>query len=462
MIRQLSILNTLEQFSQTENTTKPQPSSYLHIEGNIPSDLPEGTFISLDRQTPPKLYSLGFQPAKSIPEIPRWFLQKYASLPFTVLDPFVGSGTSIIESLTYGASVYWLDYNPLSRLICKVKTTKFDSAEVLTEVSRVISKLSAKTTAPETINFSKKDFWFQKPVQEALEIIREQILEVKENDQPIFWLAFASTVRKTSDMNDGMILAAKRSNVKPIPLRSRSDVFRYFDNYLKHICKAVFEWQYSQRDSKAIAHELPLHNAKILEGDWVCNAIITSPPYINAIDYVWASKFELHWLGLVKDDKERLDLYSNEIGTERIPRHECKELGKTANKHLDQLIDDIYTGKRYKATKGQNQLRARVVYKYFMDMKTHFESSFVHLKPGGHYCFAIGDVSKICGVDIPVASLLTKIAIEVGFSKQFHFHVLLKNRKLNIPRNVDWASTIKHDTVVVLQKPLNLETLMMV
>lgn len=454
MIRQLSIFDTLEQFSQTEETTKPQTSSYLHVEGNIPSDLPEGAFVSLDRQTPPKIYSLGFQPAKSIPEIPRWFLHKYASIPFTVLDPFVGSGTSIIESLTYGASIYWLDYNPLSRLICKVKTTKFNSAEVFAEVSRIISQIPTQQTASETIKFSKKDFWFQKTVQEALEIIREEILESNENVKPILWLAFASTVRKTSDMNDGMILAAKRSNVKPTPLRSRSDVFRYFNFYLDQTLKAVFEWQYLQKESTAVAHALPLQNAKKLEGDWVCDAVITSPPYINAIDYVWASKFELHWLGLVKHDQERLDLYSNEIGTERIPRQECKELGKTGNKYLDQLIVDIYTGNKYKATKGQNELRSRVVYKYFMDMKTHFERSFLHLKPGGRYCFAIGDVSKICGVEIPVASLLTEIAIEAGFYKQFHFHLLLKNRKLNIPRNIEWASTIKHDTVVVLEKPL--------
>ena len=134
-------------------------------------------------------------------------------------------------------------------------------------------------------------------------------------------------------------------------------------------------------------------------------------------------------------------------------KKEIKELGKTGYELIDLLIEDIYYGKKYKASKGQNELRARVVYKYFMDMKTHFESSFKHLKPGGYYCFSIGDVSKICGVDIPVASILTDLAYSVGFRKQFHFHLLLKNRRLNLPRNVDWAGTIKHDTIVVLDKP---------
>lgn len=76
------------------------------------------------------------------------------------------------------------------------------------------------------------------------------------------------------------------------------------------------------------------------------------------------------------------------------------------------------------------------------------------MRSGGYYCFTIGETSRICGVDIPVASLLTEIACEVGFRKQFDFHLLLKNRKLNLPRNVDWAGTIQHDTIIVLEKPV--------
>jgi len=429
-------------------------ASYIHAEGDIPFDLTEGTFVSINRTPPLRIYSLGFQPARSIPEIPRWFLQKYASLPFTALDPFAGAGTTIIESLKYGASVYWLDYHPLSRLICRVKTTQYSPIEVLESALEVIRNASSQRTAPETVKFANKDFWFQKPVQEGLEILREHILRVKTTIQPILWLAFASTVRKTSNMNDGMLLAARRPHIKEIPKRSRYDVFRYFQLYVDKALDAIVEWNHFLDGSVENAKELPLQDARNLEGDWVCDAIVTSPPYINAIDYVWAAKFELHWLGMVRSDEDRLNLYSREIGTERIPKKEYKELGRTGNKQLDPLIEDIYTGRMYKASEGQNELRARVVYKYFTDMKTHFANSFKHLRPGGYYSFTIGDVSRICGVDIPVAVILDELAHEVGFRQYFHFHLLLKNRKLNIPRNVNWAGTIKHDTTVVLERPL--------
>ena len=213
------------------------------------------------------------------------------------------------------------------------------------------------------------------------------------------------------------------------------------------------EWNNFANLSNGNAEELPTQDARKLDGDWNCDAVITSPPYINAMDYVWASKFELHWLGLIKNDKDRLNLYSKEIGTERIPKKDCIKLGKKGNPFLDQLIEDIYTAKYYKASKGQNELRSRVVYQYFLDMEKHFIEVFPHIRGGGYYCFAVGDVSKICGVSIPVASILTDIAEEIGFEKIFEFNLLLKRRKLNVPRNVNWAGTIKYDTIVVLEKP---------
>ncbi|WP_094675218.1 hypothetical protein [Hydrocoleum sp. CS-953] len=81
------------------NKLEQKQNLYLHIDGDIPEDLKKGTLISLQRSTPMKIYNLGFQPAKSIPEIPRWFLQKYASLPFKILEPFAGAGTTIADDL---------------------------------------------------------------------------------------------------------------------------------------------------------------------------------------------------------------------------------------------------------------------------------------------------------------------------------------------------------------------------
>lgn len=422
------------------------------LNGEIPVDLPLNTFISINRNSPEKVYGLGFQPAKSIPEIPRWFLQKYLSKDSVILEPFAGSGTTIIETLKYGYSIYWLDYNPLSKLICRVKTSFFDCIKAKKLSGKLICKSKKQKFHKDTVNFSNKEFWFQKPVIEMLEILKENIILLDKNIQPLFWLAYSHTVRKVSNMNDSMILAARRPNVADVPKRTREDVLYYFENYLIRTINAIAEWNYMLNGNLKKANEVKYCDALELKGRWKCDAVITSPPYINAIDYVWASKFELHWLGFVKSNEDRLDLYSKEIGTERIPSKEFKELGKTGYDYIDKLLENIYVGKYYQASKGQNHLRARVVYKYFKDMKNHLISCYNKLNNKGYYCFTIGDFSMICGVQIPVASLLSKIAQEIGYKEIFRFHLLLRNRKLNIPRNVDWANTIKYDTTIVLER----------
>ncbi len=426
---------------------------YHHLQGEIPIDLLQGAFISIERNKPLKIHSLGFQPAKSIPEIPRWFLKKYTNQNDLILEPFAGSGTSIIETLYLNRNSAWLDYQPLSCKICQLKTTKYNPSLILEKAQAIINYSSQQVQAPLTVNFNNKDFWFQQPVQEGLELLKNEIFKCDKNTRVPLEIALASTVRKCSNINDGMILAARRKNIADIAQRSRSDVFKYFNLYTNKIVKALDEWNELIDWVGNYAVKINSNDARKINYNNKFSGIVTSPPYINAIDYVWASKFELHWLGLVESDQQRLNLYSQEIGTERISCKEYKELGILGHCDLDKMIQDIYTGKFYQASKGQNQLRARVVYQYFLDMQQHFISSFQSLKSGGYYCFTVGDASKICGVTIPVASLLAEFATQIGFIKEFRFHLLLKNRKLNIPRNVDWANTIKHDAVIVLRKP---------
>ncbi len=427
--------------------------AYRHAEGEIPAGLAPGTLLSLKRATPLKIYGLGFQPARTIPEIPRWFARHYLAPPCAVLDPFAGAGTSIIEGLRAGAAVGWLDYHPLSRLICRVKTTPTEPEHLRAAAGALLQQAAQCRHAPQTVRFARKDFWFQPPVQEALELLRAGIAAADAAVQPALWLAFAATVRKTSNMNDGMLLAARRAHVAAIPQRSRADVWHAFRTYAERAAAALAEWQPLLRGAGAAAHELPLDDARALAGAGPYDAIVTSPPYINAIDYVWAAKFELHWLGLVPDDAARLALSAREIGTERIPHAAYNELGRTGHAQLDALIEEMYHGTRYRATRRQNRLRARVVYQYFCDMRQHFASAVACLRPGGYYCLTVGDTSRICGVTVPVAALLSEMAQAAGLCERFRFHLLLKQRRLNLPRNVAWAGTIKHDTVLVLQRP---------
>jgi 16S rRNA G966 N2-methylase RsmD len=426
---------------------------YRECKGSIPIDIKNDEYISIERNSALKMYGVGFQPAKCIPEIPEWFFNKYipSGSNSVILEPFAGSGTTILEALKNNNSVYWIDNNPLSRLICECKSFGINTELLEKSLNTVMTYVRKAKDVEVTMVFANIDLWFQKPVQEALTIIKDAISKEKEeNVKKVLLLALSITVRKMSEMEDSMILAARRANNREIIEYSRDDVYENYENNVRKIIGAYEEWNPIVGEERK-SFQIMTNDARNIDKEFYFDAVVTSPPYINAMDYIWASKFELHWLDLVSDDKNRLEVSSEEIGTERIPAKIYKELAVTNNEELNRILEDIYSGKVYKATKGQNELRSRVTYQYFEDMRKHFESAYKALKKDGLYCFIIGDTSKICGVEIPVANMLRDIANEMGFNEIFRFNLLLKNRKLNIPR-ASFAGTIQHDTVIVLKK----------
>ncbi len=64
MLKQLSLFEVIETSKKSDQETK-----YLSFKGDIPDNLKNGSIIALNREIPLKIYSLGFQPAKSIPQI---------------------------------------------------------------------------------------------------------------------------------------------------------------------------------------------------------------------------------------------------------------------------------------------------------------------------------------------------------------------------------------------------------
>ena len=95
----------------------------------IPLEVEDNTLLDIGT-TKVTQYTHGFHkyPGKFIPQIPRWGIEKYMKSKSgqVLLDPFCGSGTTLVEGLIFGVDVIGVDVDPLSRLISKVKTTLLD------------------------------------------------------------------------------------------------------------------------------------------------------------------------------------------------------------------------------------------------------------------------------------------------------------------------------------------------
>ena len=151
---------------------------------------------------------------------------------------------------------------------------------------------------------------------------------------------------------------------------------------------------------------------------------VTSPPYINAFDYVRSLRLENAWLGFY-GDSSIIDIKRKQIGTETVSVKDYSKISPTGIPKLDKIVSKI---------SKTDQKRAFVVQKFFLDMSENLTQVKKLLKKNSHYVIVVG-VSNIRGTRVPTNELLAEIAKIHGYSLENMFSYIIKNRYLRIPRS---------------------------
>src|SRR3989344_4531204 len=138
-------------------------------------------FINWDfREADTKQFTHGMHtyPAMMIPQIARRLIYLYGKEAKTLLDPFMGSGTSLVEaSLTpHIKEAYGFDLNPLAFLISKVKTTPINIGVLDKELSKIINSKGYK----EIPKFKNIEFWFKPKIIEQLAMIKTAVNNIED------------------------------------------------------------------------------------------------------------------------------------------------------------------------------------------------------------------------------------------------------------------------------------------
>ena len=229
-------------------------------------------------------------PARFIPQIPLTFIKLFTKERETVLDPMCGCGTALVEAFLNNRNSIGNDFNPLAALITKVKTTLIDENEFryfnkkLAVMKRYLD-LDYRRVDERLNNLPNRKVSkiFDRVVISKLESIRETLLGVKEegyNDLfDIGRVALSSTIWSLVENGNGL------------------DVD---DLFLKKVKSMRNELIKTARVVKSVPE------AKIICGDArklevetdSTDLIVTSPPYVNALDYYRAHMYNMLWLGM--------------------------------------------------------------------------------------------------------------------------------------------------------------------
>ena len=250
-------------------------------------------------------------PAKAVPEMINDLIKKVMSIRSinTVLDPFVGSGTTALEAKYLGLDFWGSDLNPLAVLLSKTKVLTIENTiytkKRLNEFITQIKEEYPRARLIPVYTFNSIEYWFKKENIYELSFLRFKINQFVSNSNKknkekyalILLTAFSSTIRKVSLTRNGEF---KLYRMSP------SDIERFSINAVDEFEEAVnrlLDMLVAANDSykKETKSTICLQNAKTLtylENNSI-DLVITSPPYGDSkttVAYGEFSKLSLQWM----------------------------------------------------------------------------------------------------------------------------------------------------------------------
>lgn len=333
-----------------------------------------------------------------------------------------GSGTTVVAARYYGHRAFGFDTDPLALLIAKASAADLDAEHLRTLGSRVLSRakdsvrfLSSRAAYPIGSNSETRAFirfWFDTANRRELAALAASIARTRDvQARAVLWCAFS---RMIITKEAGVSLAMDVSHSRPHKVYEKAPV-KPFEQFIPALNRVLDASHFQSGTSlpaadvrRADARKIPMRARSV-------DMVITSPPYLNAIDYLRGHKLSLVWMGHQVDTLR--ELRSANIGTERL--HSVPE----PRAHHDALE---------KAVHDFAQLPARtqdMLSQYFFDMSCVLAEIARILKPSGEAVIVVGN-STIRGVPIKTSRVLIRIARAHGLRlKSSRLRELQANRR---------------------------------
>lgn len=288
--------------------------------------------------------------AKFIPAIPKEFIYKYSKVGDTVLDPFCGSGTSLLESLLAGRNCYGVDLNNIAVKIARAKIFR-PSIEKLDSCYNFILENFNNCVVENPVCFENKQIWFTNETSNCIDKILYLISNFEENYKNIFEVLVSSILKTVSNKRDVWNNGYIADNVLPNKPYN-GDCLSVFKNRYKSLKKAYCDLieNLPNNDCKS---EVYLSNILDFNLDQKVDLVVTSPPYPFAVDFVRYNRLSYYWFGW-----DINSTFESETGSR----------GKRSRKNA---IND-----------------------FFSEMEKLYIHIFSLVKSGGYFCMTVADTHR--------------------------------------------------------------------
>lgn len=348
--------------------------------------------------------AIHWHPCRFVSQIPAAFIGVLTSKGHTVLDPFLGSGTTIVEAQRLQRRGIGIEINPVAARVAEAKTLPLEAPKV----KRLVDQIRAKakyalsindigtngSLVPESVQLEK---WYNEKVQKELTQLRAYVSRTKDEERIISEAIFSSILLRVCREIRHWGYVCDNSTPKG---DYGKDVIKEFDRDLLDLVSA-----YEERDRYIDAgndDKVPLRD-KIIDASIICgdsrnvadlvqsdsvDLVVTSPPYFGVADYVKAQRLSFEWDAI------------------NIEPYRVKEIGARSKRHRKQALEQ-----------------------YLADLESAFSGLRQTLKEGAPCIVVFGESSSRA----PTFEAFMERMQKVGFAAELHLSRTISQQRRQAP-----------------------------
>ncbi|MGC2427135.1 MAG: DNA methyltransferase [Nitrososphaeraceae archaeon] len=345
-------------------------------------------------------------PAKFIPQLAERLIKDNSQPADLICDPFMGSGTTMVEAILNSRRSYGTDINPVSVLITKAKTTPIEPGFLNSQISSLLRRIKADIETKDGQVFLLKaqdfevrvldnkriDYWFPEKQKIDLAIILSRVNSIYDHEVRTFLLcAFSNILKGCSRW--------MMKSVKPTIDKHKviADAYKNFvlqtkrmvlknEDFWKRIGRNEVDCTVDNKD----ARKMKVQNEST-------TLVITSPPYVTSYEYADLHQLTAIWLGYTNklSDFRRKFIGAIQKNNVHVKLH---------SKQGREIVDELWP---------VNSRDAKAVEQYFFEMQECFEEMYRIVKRGGRICIVIGN-TELRRISIQNTNVFVETMEEIG------------------------------------------------
>lgn len=412
------------------------------------------------RSTRQHFHALIQYPAMMVPEMQGELIDAIQSVDQnikTVFDPFVGSGTTLGESMIRGLDFVGHDINPLAILACEVKSGPLFTSKLKEKIERLLNTIKDSNPTEVALSFKGIDKWFLPEVQLELSAIYLAIKsEPSKWARKIFWLALSNTVRSTCNSRSSTYKLHIKSEEQIEKIGSPKQIFeknilKSFENIQSQKSLLIEKGHFvrSKSVSKVKIRNVDAKTRKASKKKY--DLLISSPPYgdnATTVTYGQFSYLPLQWIDL-KDINESID----ESLLDMQNKIDSSSLGGSLKESTEKL--SLLGDRSSSLLSCVNQIEkinpdnTKKLISFIYDLDLSLRNAVNELRENAYMIWTLGN-RRISNIEVPLDKIMRELLESLECKFVYQLERDIPSKRMASRNKV--ASTMGKETVLIMRR----------